>query len=140
MAEKFSEKGAVVTTVAFEMKSSIARLAGPRAVHDTRESWLRRGARAAGISYRQAKSLFYGESADPRSSTVEAVRVALAQRRHKEAAAREEFRAAIQLIEDFERGLAAFDADLAREVADQALGGLREARRMDRSVGLGEDR
>ncbi len=133
--ENSSDRSRIVTTVAFEMKSSIARLAGQRALHDTRESWLRRGARAAGISYRQAKSLFYGESADPRSSTVEAVRGALAKRRHKEAAAREEFRAAIKLIEDFERGLAAFDPDLAREVADQALGGLREARCVDRAMG-----
>ena len=123
-----------MTTVAFEMKSSIAELAGPRDLHDTRESWLRRGARRAGITYRQAKSLFYGESADPRSSTVEAVRRALSEQERQEEDAREEFRAALQRIELIEARLAAFDPYVARQMADAALGGLAQARRVDRSV------
>jgi hypothetical protein len=53
--EKFSE------TVVREF---IATVAGPRSWSDTRESWLARAARRAGISYRQCKSLWYAEISD----------------------------------------------------------------------------
>jgi len=46
------------------MRSVIASVAGPRSWSDTRESWLARAARRAGISYRQTKSLWYGEITD----------------------------------------------------------------------------
>lgn len=46
------------------MRELIASVAGPRLWSDTRESWLARAARGAGISYRQVKSLWYGEIAD----------------------------------------------------------------------------
>lgn len=39
----------------------LCELAGPRGWHDTRESWLARGARRAGITLRRAKALFYAE-------------------------------------------------------------------------------
>lgn len=35
---------------------------------DTRESWLARVARRSGVSYRQIRSLYYGQSKDPRTS------------------------------------------------------------------------
>lgn len=71
MSEKSSRgSDGMSTTLAEEMKDGIARLCGPRAVHDNRESWLARGARRAGISYRQAKSLFYSESEDPSGQVV----------------------------------------------------------------------
>lgn len=47
------------------MRDLIAAVAGPRSWSDTRESWLARAARKAGISYRQTKSLWYGEIKDP---------------------------------------------------------------------------
>lgn len=65
-----------VSSIATEMREGLAVVAGPRLAGDTRESWLARGARRAGISYRQAKSLFYGEAADPRASVVEKIRAA----------------------------------------------------------------
>lgn len=43
------------------MRELVAAVAGPRLVNDSRQSWLRRGARYAGVSYRQMKALFYGE-------------------------------------------------------------------------------
>lgn len=81
MAESSSRKpeteGCVVTSVAIEMKRSIVLLAGTRRDSDTRESMIARAARRAGISFRQAKSLFYGETRDPRASVVESVRSAM---------------------------------------------------------------
>ncbi len=46
------------------LRELIAAVAGPREWSDTRESWLARAARKAGISYRQTKSLWYGEIQD----------------------------------------------------------------------------
>ena len=47
-----------------EVRDSIATVAGPRSWSDTRESWLARAARRAGISYRTTKSLWYGDITD----------------------------------------------------------------------------
>ena len=141
MPDKFADRSNVVTTVAFALKRDLTTLCGPRGEHDTRESWLRRGARAAGISYRQARSFFYCEHGDPRSGAALRVQDALARRRNaaaeqqaEEAAARDEFRAALRRIEILEQRLAAFDPDVARAMADAALGGLAQARRVDRPV------
>lgn len=65
-----------LSDIATEMHLSIVDLAGERAWSDTRESWLARAARRAGISYRAAKSLFYKEQADPKFSVVYRVRQA----------------------------------------------------------------
>ena len=71
MSEKSSRgSDGMSTTLAEEMKDGIVRLCGDRSVHDNRESWLARGARRAGISCRQAKSLFYAESDDPSGQVV----------------------------------------------------------------------
>lgn len=70
-------EGRVVTSIALEMKHSIVLLAGHRRSSDTRESMIARAARRANISFRQAKSLFYGETRDPRASVVERVRAAI---------------------------------------------------------------
>lgn len=66
--------------LSMEMRDAIAALGGPRADGDTRERVIERAARRAGISFRAAKSLFYGESENPRSTTVESVRAALSRR------------------------------------------------------------
>ncbi len=47
------------------VREIVAAVAGPREFSDTRETWLRRAARRAGISFRQAKALWYGEITDP---------------------------------------------------------------------------
>jgi hypothetical protein len=58
-------------------KTLLADLCGPREIHDSRESWLRRGARLAGVSYRQVKSIFYGEIQNPEHRAVRAIRETL---------------------------------------------------------------
>ena len=57
MLEKFSNGN--------QVRDSIATVAGPRSWSDTRESWLARAARRAGISYRTTKSLWYGQISNP---------------------------------------------------------------------------
>jgi hypothetical protein len=46
------------------VRELISAVAGPRSWSDTRESWLNRAARRAGISFRQTKALWYGEITD----------------------------------------------------------------------------
>lgn len=65
-------------STAYEMRQAIRPPRGPPRETDTRESRIARAARAAGISFRQAKSLFYREATDPKSSVVERVRAAMA--------------------------------------------------------------
>lgn len=51
----------------------IGAIAGPKLPGDTGESWLARAARRAGITYRQAKALRYGETIDPKHSVASRV-------------------------------------------------------------------
>lgn len=69
--------------IADEMRAAIIDLAGPKDWIDTRQRWLERAARRAGISFRAAKALYYGETPDPRSSVVEKIRAALKQHKEK---------------------------------------------------------
>lgn len=52
------EEMSSATTVAREM---LCCLCGDRGWHDTRESWLAKGARAAGLTIRRARGIFYNE-------------------------------------------------------------------------------
>lgn len=70
-------------SIVVEMQTSIFKLAGERRPSDTRESMIARAARAAGISYRQAKSFFYAESQNPRGEAIDLVRAAVAQKNLK---------------------------------------------------------
>jgi hypothetical protein len=74
-----------------KVRELVEAVAGPRTINDTRESWLRRAARLAGTTYRQAKALFYSEISDPYHPTVT---------KFKEAAGIHEAR---QLAERYER-------------------------------------
>jgi hypothetical protein len=65
------------STLVEEMRDAIREIAGPRDFNDTRESWLNRAARRAGISFRQAKAFHYGETMNPRVGDVEKVRAAV---------------------------------------------------------------
>jgi hypothetical protein len=98
-------------TIAIEMQQGIKRLAGPRRDGDNFESMIARAARAAGISYRQAKTFFYAESDDPRSKAVEAVRAAVA--KHK--AASDELTELRNRVARLERLLASKDEDGSRK-------------------------
>ena len=42
-------------------RDMLCELSGQRGWHDTRESWLARGARRAGLSLRRARAIFYNE-------------------------------------------------------------------------------
>lgn len=66
MMEKSDRKCVVYRTL--NWAEEIGLVAGPLRPGDTRESWLARAARKAGLSYRQCKSLFYGQTKDPRHS------------------------------------------------------------------------
>jgi hypothetical protein len=54
-----SEKSAVTAVV--RARDMLCDIAGQRGWNDTRESWLARGARKAGLSARRARALFYAE-------------------------------------------------------------------------------
>ena len=62
------------------MREFVVAVAGPRQWADTRQSWLARAARKAGISYRQCKSLFYGEITDPNHRSARLMRDAAEQK------------------------------------------------------------
>lgn len=69
--------GAPMSDLIEEMHAGIAELAGPREWHDTRDSWLNRAAKRAGISFNMARAFFYRQSTNPEARNVERVRAAL---------------------------------------------------------------
>lgn len=64
--EKSDRNGVVYRTLNWQ--HYIGEVAGPMLSGDTRESWLARAARRSRLSYRQIKSLYYGETTDPKTS------------------------------------------------------------------------
>lgn len=72
---KVSEKsdGKRKMSAAVNWSEMIGVIAGPKLPGDTGESWLARAARRAGITYRQAKALRYGETTDPKHSVASRV-------------------------------------------------------------------
>ena len=56
---EFKEKPAVTAVV--RARDMLCELSGPRGWNDTRESWLARGARRAGLTLRRARAVFYQE-------------------------------------------------------------------------------
>ncbi|MET3352346.1 UNVERIFIED_ORG: catalase [Xanthobacter viscosus] len=128
-------------TLAAEMHQSIKVLGGPRGDIDTRESMLARAARCAGISYRQARALYYKESSDPRASVVERVRAAMAKANDKaEAHARERIEETADVGQLVARAVEV-DAELRREVLALVFRRLAGAGPEDRPLDEdGEDR
>ena len=53
---------------AINWRGSIEVLAGDRQCSDTKDSMIARAARRAGVSFRNARALYYGETDDPRFS------------------------------------------------------------------------
>src|SRR5258706_4890897 len=80
------------------VRELVAVVAGPRSWSDTRESWLNRAARRAGISFRQTKALFYGEITDATHRSARLMRDAAADH-----------------YEQIARSLAEHDADFHRQ-------------------------
>jgi tetrahydromethanopterin S-methyltransferase subunit G len=92
------------------MRQSIITLAGERAWSETRQRWLERAARRAGISYRAAKGLFYGEPHEPRAGVVESVRRAVERMSFdQEAKAKDEYAALSKRIAELEQRVMAPD-------------------------------
>lgn len=83
MAETSDEKRKMSTAI--DWSQMIGTIAGPMQPSDTRESWLARAARKAGITYRQAKALRYGETTDPKHSVASRVLSAANQARIEQA-------------------------------------------------------
>lgn len=110
MSEKRSNGGKAVS-IAVEMRDAIIELAGNRALFDTRDRWLERAARSAGISRRMAKTFFYGEKCNPSAEVVESVRRARNLRAKKKdyenvaSAARGEYQDLLKRIEKLESAL-----------------------------------
>lgn len=117
-----SSREQVVSELALEMRDAITTLAGQRGWSETRERWLDRAARSAGITYRQARSLFYCEG-NPRATLIEQVRAAV-RRRQKEQLkeAREAYAALIGTIQRAQEALLIRDEDFHSVEID----GLRE--------------
>lgn len=136
MPESASRKTESEMNVAAEMKQSIVVLAGPRSDTDTRESMIARAARRAGISFRQAKSFFYGETTNPRFGVVERVRAAIENANlAQEAKARAEYEHVREQIALLEQRLAALGADIGSEGAAVSFAGVVENGPMDRPMG-----
>lgn len=90
------------------LRDWVAAAAGPRQWSDTRESWLFRASKLAGVSFRQIRAAWYGELTNPNSPTARKLRDAAARASHAEAQA---------LAEKFEamaRAMGTTDADFYR--------------------------
>lgn len=108
-----------VSEIAVEMRNSITALAGERGWSETRERWLERAARTADISFRTARSLFYGSDHEPRASAVERVRAAVAKMdTQREAKAVDEYQILLRRIATLEAALRKTDADYNRSGVD----------------------
>jgi len=137
MLESSSRKAESEMHVALEMKQSIVLL-GAEGPEDTRESMIARAARRAGISFRQAKSFFYGETTNPRSRAVERVRAAIDNANAaQEAKARDESRHIREQIAILEQRLSALAAHRDGEGAASRQSGVERNSASDRSVDRG---
>ena len=105
-----------MSAIATEMRECICAIAGERGWTETRQAWLARAARKAGISFRAAKAIFYGEVTDPKASVVEGLRAAAAQKTKSiEKAAQHEFADIAGRLDRLEATLNQIDPDLFRE-------------------------
>lgn len=104
------------------MRELVATVAGPNEWSDNRKSLIAKAARQAGITFRQAKALFYGEITDPNHRSARLMRDA-AERKAKTEATR--------LAEQFEtiaRSLGAVDQDFHRDTIAALISGARTLR------------
>jgi hypothetical protein len=112
------------------MRNLVAAVAGPRQWGDTRESWLARAARRAGVSYRQAKALFYGEIIDADHRTA---------RRMREAAGQHEAEQLAQRFEALAGSLQSRDADFHGSDVAALVDAARALRGLGRTGNKGAD-
>jgi hypothetical protein len=107
-----------------KVRELVMAVAGPKTVNDTRETWLRRAARLAGTSYRQAKALFYCEIEDPHHPTVT---------KFKEAAGKHEARLMAEQFERMAVSLNQRDSDFHCQDIAALLSAARALRGLDRA-------
>ena len=72
-----SDKVSNMTAVA-ELRDKFITLCGPKSLHDNKKSWLAKGVRAAGITYRTGRGLWNNEVRNPCLSTVKKIEAAYA--------------------------------------------------------------
>lgn len=101
----------------------IGVIAGPKLSGDTGESWLARAARRAGISYRQAKALRYGETVDPKHSIASRVLTAAAQAKLDQA--KRNVQSAAEIYQSHADALERINPDIYREHIDFLVGAAR---------------
>jgi hypothetical protein len=106
------------------MRELIAAVAGPADAFDNRKSWLDRAAEEAGVTYRQVKTLFYGERERPNPKVVAKL---------KEAAGRYEARNLAHQFEGLAQSLNVRDADFHSADVAALLSAARALRGLDRS-------
>lgn len=133
------------SALAVEMKNAVIEL-GEQQPGEKNKRFLERAARAAGISFRSAKSLFYCEAQNPGSLIVDSVRAARDERRRTAtakavaAAAARDKQLEDQARAKFQRSTAALSATLATAVVsdtDEIRGLLVELIvRLDRLCGV----
>lgn len=97
-------------SLASEMRDAIIELAGNPKLFDSRDLWLERAARAAGISKRMAKTFFYQEKCNPSAEVVDSVRRArdnlrATERENVGEGARREYQELLARIERLEAAL-----------------------------------
>lgn len=111
----------------FTWKDDIALIAGPYNPSNTRESWLSTAARRAKITYRQCKSLWYGECVDPKYSVAVSVRSAADQARKE----------ALEIASRLETAAVSLDAKDADFYGAQITALVEQARDLRFLVGAG---
>lgn len=124
--EKVSSRMETLSSLIDDMHFGIVELCGPRTWKDNRDSWLTRGAEAAGISFRTARAFFYREASNPSAEAVERVRAAVARRRQEDDVARAEFKEVVgrlgsllSRLESIDQEFTRPDLDGLRHLADQ---------------------
>ena len=106
------------------MRELVAAVAGPIGFNENRKRWIERAAKYAGVSYRQAKSLFYGEITDPDHK---------AALRMKQAAGKYEAERLAQQFESLADALNIRDADIHRPDVAALINAARALRGLDRA-------
>jgi hypothetical protein len=125
MNQQWMEKSGMCTEkVSGFMRDLVAAAAGPRLEHDTRASWLQRAADNAGVSFRKAKAMFYGEVVNPNGKTA---------KKFREAAGRNEARNLASQFESLAHSLNVRDADFHSNEIVTLLSAARSLRGLDRS-------
>jgi hypothetical protein len=104
MSDEFSAMSAVT-----ELRTKFLTLCGPKSFHDNKKSWLSKGVKAAGITYRMGRALWNNEAKNPCLQTIAKIEAAHArhiERKRQEGTTRDE------RIEQLEARLLALHSEL----------------------------